>query len=477
MTARFMALRALDARVKIALALAAVIAVLAVALLGVVPLGQGVPKSAGHLEPEAGTWRPWVLRSVAGLRLPPPPDAAASEGEIRSLRTLAAQRDATALDLINFWDVGGPAFRWNEIVTDEITNNKLSTPASARARALVNVAIYDALVAAWDSKYAHRRPRPSEFKPGLSTVLPNPQSPSYPAEYAVVAGAASGVLSYLFPAEARSFEEKADQAGRSRVLAGVQYPSDVSAGLELGRKVAALVVERAKADGSDAKFTGTIPPGPGYWSGANPQEPAAVNWKMWVVDSARRLDPGPPAAFGSAQLKAELEQVKNFPRTPNSVEAAFFWNNKGGQFWNDLTNQKLFENHLDVNPPRAARAYALVNVAAYDATIVIWNVKYTYWMARPIQLDPAITTLFPTPSHPSYPSTNAGSWGATAEILSYLFPHDAEFFRARADEAAPFPFWAGIHFRRDTEVGLALGRTVAGLVIEQANTDGADARR
>lgn len=49
-------------------------------------------------------------------------------------------------------------------------------PANAvrntRIMALVSVAIYDATIAAWDSKYAYNRPRPSQFDTTLTTVLP-----------------------------------------------------------------------------------------------------------------------------------------------------------------------------------------------------------------------------------------------------------------------------------------------------------------
>ena len=43
--------------------------------------------------------------------------------------------------------------------------------------------------------------------------------------------------------------------------AGLQVPSDHFAGLELGRRVASRVIEIAKADGSDAVWTGTVPTG------------------------------------------------------------------------------------------------------------------------------------------------------------------------------------------------------------------------
>ena len=51
------------------------------------------------------------------------------------------------------------------------------------------------IVAAWDSKYAYNRQRPSELDSSLSTAVANPMSPSYPCEHAVTAGAASGAAS------------------------------------------------------------------------------------------------------------------------------------------------------------------------------------------------------------------------------------------------------------------------------------------
>ena len=50
------------------------------------------------------------------------------------------------------------------------------------------------MIAAWDTKYTYHRPRPSEFDPSLTTVLPTPHSPAYPSEQAVAAGAASTVM-------------------------------------------------------------------------------------------------------------------------------------------------------------------------------------------------------------------------------------------------------------------------------------------
>ncbi len=102
--------------------------------------------------------------------------------------------------------------------------------------ALLSIAISDATVAAWDAKYTFNRPRPSELDGTLRTVLSDPRGPSYPSERAVVAGAASGIPTYLFPDDAPVFTAAAEQAGVSRLMAGVEYPSDVTAGLTLGRR-------------------------------------------------------------------------------------------------------------------------------------------------------------------------------------------------------------------------------------------------
>ena len=116
--------------------------------------------------------------------------------------------------------------------------------------------------------------------------------------------------------------------------------------------------------------------------------------------------------------------------------------------------------------------YALMSIAGYDAVIACWDAKYAYWAIRPNQLDPSVTTLFPTPNHPSYPSAHGCNSGATTEMLAYLFPGDGEFLRAQGQEAANSRLWAGIHFRTDDETGLALGRSVANVVIERAKQDG-----
>src|SRR5262245_54819456 len=150
-----------------------------------------------RIEPQAGRWKTWVLNSGSQFRLPSPPDSLAQEVEIRSLITRANRRDAATLNSISFWDSGPPGYRWNEIATNIMVRNGITGPRGARILTLLNVAIYDATITVWDSKYVYNRQRPSEVNSNVSTAIPVPNSPSYPSEHAATAGAAAAVLGYL----------------------------------------------------------------------------------------------------------------------------------------------------------------------------------------------------------------------------------------------------------------------------------------
>jgi hypothetical protein len=348
---------------------------------------------------------------------------------------------------------------------------------SFRAYALLSVAMYDATIAAWDSKYTYNRRRPTDVDPSIAPLVQVPLSPSYPCDYAVVAGAAATVLSFLFPAEAQYFRDLSEDAARSRLTAGVQFPSDVSAGLELGRAVGQRVVDYARQDGTNAVWSGTIPTGPGLWVGVNPGFVTAPMWKPWFLSSASEFRPGPPPAWDSAQRVAELNELKSMARSFNSNASAFFWQTSEGvhTWFFDTVGQKLFENKLERNTPRSARAYALLSLVQYDGMIASNDGKYTYWTIRPAQQDPALTTVFPSPNFPSYPSNHSLLSAARAEVLAYLFPDDAAYLRARGEDAGLSRLWAGIHFRSDHTVGAAMGRAIAAKLIAIARQDGSGA--
>ena len=70
---------------------------------------------------------------------------------------------------------------------------------ASRRLALLHIALADAMIAAWDSKYAYSRSRPTSLDGTLPTVVSTPGTPSYPDEHAVAGAVAVAVLSEFFP--------------------------------------------------------------------------------------------------------------------------------------------------------------------------------------------------------------------------------------------------------------------------------------
>jgi membrane-associated phospholipid phosphatase len=440
---------------------------LSLAMTAMTALGQG------QIEPRAGTWKTWILSSGRELRAAPPGDAAATADEISWLKDFMAEAGSNERGQVAFWDTGSPGMRWLELVEERILDGRIALPNAVRPLTLLNVAIYDATVAAWDSKYTYNRARPSERDPRIIPLLPVPASPSYPSEHAVAAGAAEAVLSALYPAEATLYHNMAEEAGRSRLYAGVHYPSDVIAGLELGRAVGRKVMEYAATDGFTTPWAGTVPTGPGLWVGTNPFFANAPGWKPFVLARASELRPGPPPAHTSAQTQAELAELKVGPQPFLNQAKALFWQTPEGNFtwFFDQITRRLFEYRLDGNAPRSARAYALMAVTMWDMFLASHDAKMTYWRIRPSQLDSTVPLLFPPPNHPSYPA-NHGMSAARANLLGYLFPAEAEYYRRLGEEIGLSRMWAGIHYRSDIVAAWEMAQQLLAKVIVRADSDG-----
>ncbi|RUU32949.1 PA-phosphatase, partial [Mesorhizobium sp. M6A.T.Ce.TU.002.03.1.1] len=105
---------------------------------------------------------------------------------MKQLRDLVAKNDAQTAAGITFWDAGSPGYRWIELVNNRLLENQ-QIPNAHRVYTYMTMAIHDATIAAWESKYFHNRPRPSEADTTLPTALPTPRSPSYPSEHASAA--------------------------------------------------------------------------------------------------------------------------------------------------------------------------------------------------------------------------------------------------------------------------------------------------
>ena len=429
-------------------------------------------------QPAAGDWRTWVIASGNDHGVPMPKDARTLRDELEQVRQMSANAGPDVADRIRFWDAGPPSYRWMELVAKRQSSGQ-AVGAFPRAYAYTSMAIYDATVAAWNAKRAYNRPRPSEVDVRIQSRVSVPNSPSYPSDYAATAAAAAEVLAYLVPAEAAYFRNLAVEAGRSRLYAGVEYPSDYEAGVELGRRVAAQVIAKAQADGSDAVWTGTVPTGPCMWTGVNPGNITAAHWRPILLNSPAEFRPPAPPSCNSPEVQAQLAEVRNFPRALttanlNTNARALYWQTAEGVFpWAVLQlNQWILEDKLESNPPLAARAYALLGTVGYDAFIASQDAKFTYWYARPAQLDPSLAPLFPAPNFPSYPSNHSALSTARSEVLAYLFPHRAVGIRALGKEAGDSRIWAGIHFQMDNQAGVTLGAKIAQKFIAWAESDG-----
>lgn len=449
--------------------------------------GGAAEGSGSAAEPTAGSWKTWVLDSPTQIAVPPPPapGSADEERDRAELERLTSDRTPAMERAAKSWDRQMAIEPWMNLNFELVAARAKDPVAASRAYALLSVAMYDATVAAWNAKYRYDRDPPSDVD---ALVDPGPD-PSYPSTHAVIAGAASRVLAYLYPERpAASYEAMAVNIARSRAAAGANFPSDVRAGLDLGRAVGDEVIAYARRDGSDREWKGEPPDERGSWEPppgklAAPVGVLAGTWKTWLLESGSQFRPPPFPEYGSPAFMAEVQAVVDAKEnlTPEQIAAAEFWaGEEGTALPPGIWNQVVFR-YLRRDPPtlpRAARVLALLNVAQADAGVAAWDSKYAYWVTRPenaiqdLGIDPSWEPLIDTPFFPAYVSGHATYSGAAGEVMSYLYPEDADIFRMRAEEAATSRVWGGIHYPLDGTEGLKLGRRIGQLAVEHARNDG-----
>ncbi len=414
-------------------------------------------------EPGAGNWKTWFITSGKAYRLPAP---SSYKEEIAQVLAAQQQLDAAGMQQILFWNAGAPNYHWKEIIdnlwmSDAIGNGIL-------ARMLLNVAIYDATVAAWDTKYTYKSIRPFAADKRIKTHAIKPESPSYPCEYSVSAGAAVTIIAHFFPKMADSVNRMAKDVMASRIAAGVAFPNDTKAGFELGKKIAEAEIAYTKNYLNNQMWDGQLPAGKGLWNGQFALFANAGKSKTVAIDSGSQFRPGPPPDFAK-----DMAELKNFKQTESSMANALYYNNHS--FWEPELDKKIFECNLHLNAPRAARMYAIAAIGYYDSFVSCFDAKYAYWGIRPEQYDTTFKPLlFQSPPFPGYPSGHAAVSSVTAQLYSYFFPEERTYYEANAKDVAESRFQGGIHFRTDNEVALELGKKVAAKIIEKVRGDGAD---
>jgi hypothetical protein len=220
-----------------------------------------------------GAITPFVLRSAAQFRPPPPPvvGTAQAQADIDEVREFGARAGSLRSDeqseIARFWYENSTQ-GWNRIARGLAADRRLDLWEEAHLFALLNVAMADGFVAAFEAKYryAYWRPATAIREAGDAawlSYLDTPPVPDHPSAHAVVGAAAAAVLARCFgsdfvsftatsgdpyPGLVRrfwSFSEAARENGASRVLAGIHFPTAVRAGLGQGDDVGAWVFDNA----------------------------------------------------------------------------------------------------------------------------------------------------------------------------------------------------------------------------------------
>ena len=439
----------------------------------------------------------------------------------------------------------GPRFgldavrRWNGIMLDANAAdhglpipNQLGPLRTARAFAIVQIAIFDAMNAVAGVYRGYT---------GLSPI-------NGPASIeAAVAQAAHDTLSDLFPSQATTFDRLLADELRSM---GEGRPK--RSGVDLGRRAAAAILELRTNDGSQyqEELYGTEYV-PGVEADKWRQDPVSLlpialgsRWGEMVEPFALRSAdqfpiPAPPAT-GSPEFIAAFDEVKNFGgcgsdpvacsvgadgfvtptvRTAEQAQIGVFWGYDGTpglgtppRLYNQIAIQ--IAQQKGSSGLELARLLALINVAMADAGLAAWQAKYEYEFCRPITAirsagfptwtplgAPASNKIGPnfTPPFPSYASGHATFGAALFQILRRFYGTDEiplviesdEFNGLTKDntgvvrprlsrsyanlsqaeeENAQSRIYLGIHWSFDKTAGISQGRRVADYIMDQIFT-------
>jgi hypothetical protein len=212
------------------------------------------------LEPLAGTWRTWNLKSGSQFRPGPPPAYGSPQFRAEMNEVYAVSQTLTDEQkrIANYWADGAgtatPPGHWDQIAIDLVDTAGWSTLRTAWLFAALNTAQADAFIACWVAKYTYWSIRPITairrlIDPNWLSYITTPPFPSYVSGHSTTSGAASTVLGAFFPAQAQELAAMAEEAAVSRLYGGIHYRSDNEVGLALGRRIAQVSVRAYHVSG------------------------------------------------------------------------------------------------------------------------------------------------------------------------------------------------------------------------------------
>jgi hypothetical protein len=250
------------------------------------PVGPGLwaptpPAHAMPLQPCWGMLRPFLLTSGAECSPPTPPSYA--EDHTSEFYVHASQVYTTSLALTEeqktiaqFWAdaagaTGTPPGHWVAIMSQIAHHDHLSLMAAAEGYARVGIAVADAFIGCWRTKYTHHLLRPVTYiqrfvDPGWLPFLTTPNFPEYSSGHSTQSAAVAAVLTAMFgikaftdtthtdhglipalePRTFTSFDEAAAEAAMSRIYGGIHFPFGSQNGLIQGRCIGEVILDRVK---------------------------------------------------------------------------------------------------------------------------------------------------------------------------------------------------------------------------------------
>jgi hypothetical protein len=244
------------------------------------PSGPGlwVPTPPGllrALQPYWGANRPFVLSSGETCSPDPPPAFSESVDSAFYAEALDCYRVTSDLTpeqeaIARFWSddpgqTATPAGHSISILTQVARELNLTLDRAAEAYAKVGIAVVDAFISCWRTKYNYNLLRPVTYirnviDPNWTSLLITPPFPEYSSGHSVQTAAAAQVLTSLFgqlaftdhthdarglpPRSFNSFAAAAEEAAISRLYGGIHFRAAIERGLEqgacIGKHVTAL---------------------------------------------------------------------------------------------------------------------------------------------------------------------------------------------------------------------------------------------
>ncbi len=387
--------------------------------------------------------------------------------------------------------------KWNEAGTKAVAKATGIQPMpESRIYAMINLAMHDAL---------------NNIVPKYDTYTAISGSDTDANPDAAVAQAAHDVLLSLFPAQ---------QATEDSLLAIslVDITTGKEKGIAIGKAVAKAMIDKRTNDGaSTAQYPFTAGTQPGEYRATPPFNMPPYNglvvlpgWgkvKTFGAASAGQFRAPAPYAVNSEAYTTDFNEIKTMgcmgctARSADQTQIGLFWLDNIPLSWNRIARTLIVQEKL--SGWKAARLFALLQMAEADANISAFDGKFFYKFWRPITAvrlaesdgnpntagDPAWNLLSPpTPPVPDYPSNHALDGGAAAEILKSFFNKDAiafactsnalpgvtrnfKSFSDAAREVSLSRIYVGFHFRNAVMQGEAQGRKVGNYIYQNCLKD------